>query len=298
MTATATATATLRPENARTLATYYSRVNLGDFLGVSRTLSPDVVYSIPGDTAVLPFAGEWVGRDRVLDLFRAFGAAFRIVSMAEMRTITGEDCAISFNDEAFKVNSTGRYYRVGVVHHIEFDENHLIKSLVNVHDTYPAMQSFRGQAPILEPLPLATPLDGEATLANDAAHECVETLIGRLEDGRDIADLLDERVEIYAPGDATQFPLGGVWMGPTEVAAYFQRSQRWLADREPRVEQVVANNGSVAVISSANGMTVAGEPTRYRQYDLVQVTGAGKIGRVTSFVDTYPLVNGGRPSNK
>ena len=40
--------------------------------------------------------------------------------MAEMRIICSDNTAISFNNKACKVKSTGRSSRVGVVDHIEF----------------------------------------------------------------------------------------------------------------------------------------------------------------------------------
>jgi hypothetical protein len=99
-------------------------------------------------------------------------------------------------------------------------------------------------------------------------------------------------VSIFVPGDVSKFLLGGVWMGPAEVSKYFQRYNQWLAGRDARVEQVVANNGAVAVITTANGPSIArAQPLRFRKYDLIQVNGAGKIGRITAFLDTYPLVD-------
>ena len=128
----------LKEKNSITLNKYYKSVNHGDFMAVTECLSENIIFKIPGNPKLLPFSGDWVGHDQVLKLFARFGSAFWIVGMSETRTITTENEVFSFNDEAFKVKSNGQYYRVGVLHKIKFDDNGLIESLTNVHDTYVA----------------------------------------------------------------------------------------------------------------------------------------------------------------
>ena len=61
----------LDSKNAETMARYYERTNVGDFLGALEFLSEDVVYRIPGPADRVPYSGEWHGKNQVLLCFEA-----------------------------------------------------------------------------------------------------------------------------------------------------------------------------------------------------------------------------------
>jgi len=281
----------LNAENKRTLEQYYARVNQGDFMGALETLSDDVVFTIPGDPAILPFAGRWVGRKGLSELFQAFGNAFWVVHMEETRIITTEDQLISFNDEAFKVKSTGRYYRVGVVHHVTFNEQAKINTLINLHDTYPAVQAFSGQAAIAQPIPVPTLLPHEAEIPDRVAQDIVERFY-RLRVGGvdDVEDFLDDQVSLLAPGNPDLLPFSGAWIGKEEVMTVFRIHRAALTNQEITLEKVIANHGSVAIrLTERGNLADTGRAVELMRYELVQLTDDNKIGKVSIYVDTYPL---------
>lgn len=281
----------LKFQNAKTLEKYYGCVNVGDFMGVAQTLNPEVVFSIPGDPSILPFSGEWAGHDRVMELFKNFIDAFWIVYMDETCIITSEDEIISFNDESFKVKTTGRYYRVGVVHHITFDEAGLIKSLTNIHDTYVAVQAFSGKAAIAEPILPPSAVTSQVQLSDREAHEFIDRFYRlRIQEEGNVEDYLDEQVSILAPGDPDIFPFSGAWVGKQQVCEFFNIHNSMLLDRKAEVNQIIANNDSIAAIIEESGKRPdTEEGVRVKRYELIQLVGDGKIGRISIYMDTFPL---------
>lgn len=285
----------LKPQNAETLKSYYERANVGDFLGAVQTLSSDIVFSIPGDTSLLPFSGEWVGHDRVMELFRSFGGAFKIVYMDETRTITTEDEVISFNDESFKVNSTGQYYRVGVVHHIKFNADGLIKSLTNVHDTDVAVQAFSGKAAFAEPILPPGMFPNEAEITDSVAHDLVEKFCGLVQEGGEVSGHLDDQISVIVPGNPDVLPFSGVWIGKQEIGECLNLVNSVILDRTVEIKQITANNGSVAVVSEEDGKLASnGESVHLKKYELFQLTENDKIGRISVYLDTFPIAQGYR----
>ena len=223
------------------------------------------------------------GRDAVLDLFRAFGGAFQIVDMSETRTVSSADQVFSFNDESFKVNSTGIFYRVPVVHHIRFSDG-LITLLHNVHDTYAAEQAFRGQEAITLPIVNGTFVPGEDKFAGAAAETVARDLLQRIASGQSPADLLDNAIRVLAPGAATQVDFAGVWLGKAESLTFFERFSAALGGGALRVDELVSMGGTVAV-----SVTQDAGGTSVEWIALIQVTGSGLVGRVSIYLDTPSL---------
>ena len=279
----------LKPENAATLRRYYDKVNQGDFLGVAETLAPEAVFTIAGDTGLLPFAGAWSGRDRVVELLRAFEAAFWVVDMTEVRTLSQPNTAVSFNDEAFKVKTTGQYYRVGVVHRVEFGDDGLIRSLTNVHDTYPAVQAFGGEPAIVEAMPLPDPLPGEEEHDGAAAKAVAEALVAGIRSGDDVSGLFDDRAIVFVPGDQDVLPIAGAWVEREEISELLSRSRQFFSDRQSTTALTAAQAGSVGIQTEESATLPDGRRAIFDQYLLAQVGASGKIGRLTYYLDTYPL---------
>ncbi len=281
----------LKSQNAKTLEKYYGSINVGDFMGALETLSPDVVFSIPGDSSILPFSGEWVGKESVMKLFQNFIDAFYIVHMDETCTITSENELISFNDESFKVKSTGQYYRVGVVHHMKFDENGLITSLINMHDTTAAVQAFSGNAAIVQPILSAAAVESKVQLSDIEAAVFVQHFYAeRVWESGEVADFLDESVTLIAPGNPDKLPFSGVWIGKDNVLEFIDIHKKGLNNRTIAISSIIANNDTIAVVLEESGTNPdSGELVTLKRYDLIQLAEINKIGSITIYVDTYPF---------
>jgi len=271
---------TLSPACAATLAKYYERVKHGDFLGVMNCLNPEVVYRIPGDPTLLPFAGDWVGHEAVGRLFRNFGNAFWITRLSQIQTITAAAEAIEFNDEAFKVKSTGRYYRVAVVHHLSFDEQGLIKSLVNTHDTYVARLAFQGNAPIVEPIPSSE--TATCALSAQQAEQAITTFFNSAP--QDSARLCDEQSVLEIPGNPTLLPFAGCWLGGEQIRDGLQQLRKTIGPL--RLNRIVVNDANAAAI----GEFTCSPAYTGRWIALIRFSAINLLRLVTIVLDTDPVV--------
>ena len=277
----------LDPKNAETLAKYYECTNVGDFQGALKYLSDDVVYVVPGPSDRVPYSGRWEGKGRVILCFQAFNAAFGLVDMAETRTITSANDVFSINDEIFTSRGTGRPWRVGVVHHITFDKNALISSLVNYTDIAPAIQALGGQTAIVSPMLQPDRVAGEDEISSDAARAVVEQYYKAFPN---VADLLDDSVTALVPGDPRRLRFSGTWRGPKEVLQMTAQFAASVEVNQSTLQKIVANNGGVVAVVRLQGLfRPTKQPLDLEVVDFFQVTGPGKIGRMAAYIDTFLL---------
>lgn len=275
----------LDTKNAETMARYYERTNIGDFLGALEFLSEDVVYRIPGPADRVPYSGEWRGKNQVMLCFEAFNAAFGLVDMVETRTVSGPDEVFSFNDEIFVGRSTGRPWRVGVVHRMAFDSDHRIAALDNYTDMAAAVQALAGQNAIEVPMLPPDLVPGEQDITTEQATAIVEDFYDTFPE---TGELLDENATALLPGDPRRLRFSGTWRGPAEfrrMAAYLRDA--FDLDGKP-VQRLVAEQGTVVAVTTLRGTFVPTRtPVDLTAIDLVQVTGAGRIGRWCRYFDTH-----------
>ncbi len=283
----------LNPKNQETLQRYYDHTNVGDFLGAVQFLSEDVVYRMPGDKAIVPYAGEWRGRDEVVKLFKTFMSSFWMVQMSETLVLTAPNQLLAFNDEAFKARSTGRFFRTGVVHHMHFDDNHQIRALDTYFDTMPPEQAFSNLEVSTEPM-----LEAPVPSATEADAEAVRDLVTRFCDaGLDPSTrrpFLADNAVLVAPGSADRTAFSGAWMGSDQVVEFYEKYDAALADRRQTVGSVIVNGGWAGVVSTESGRRGDGQSVELRKVELFLVSG-GKIAQAYVYVDTARLA-GAAPS--
>ncbi|MDP2755352.1 MAG: nuclear transport factor 2 family protein, partial [Nitrospirota bacterium] len=123
------------------------------------------------------------------------------------------------------------------------------------------------------------------------AHEFIDRFYRlRIREDGEIGDYLGENVSLLAPGDPTLFPFSGVWLGKDEVCEFFNLHKSLLTDREVKISKIIANNDSIAVVLEESGkLADNGEAVHLKRYELIQLVGYCKIGRISIYMDTYPL---------
>lgn len=283
MTVTAPASL-LTAENQAVMENYYDHTNVGDFLGATQFLSDDVVYRIPGPPSIVAYSGEWVGKERVVQLFQAFNSAFSLVDMVETRTVTSPSEVLSINDEIFVARGTGRPWRVGVVHHMKF-RNGKIYSLTNYTDIVPAIQALAGRNATEIPMLPSDLFAGESSVPSEEAAK----VIGRYyEQFPNVDDLVNDDVTALMPGDPRRLRWSGKWSGRREFLQMCSSFSSTLQVEKRTVSQILANNGSVAATVRLQGRSTASQASfDFEAVEFFQISGEKKISRLTSFFDTY-----------
>lgn len=280
---------TLNAKNAATMERYYEHTNTGDFPGAIQFLSDDVIYRIPGPPQIVPYAGDWVGKERVSLLFEAFNASFGLVDMEEVRTISTENEIFSLNDEIFTARTTGRPWRVGVLHHMTFNKDGAISGLDNYTDMVPAIQALAGTHAVALPVASTERVIGEEQISSAQAQSVVEQYYAAFPH---VGLLLDEQVSALMPGDPRRLRFSGIWRGSNEFLRMTQSFAKTLDLQEQRVRQIVANNGAVMAIVHVRGTFIATKaPVELDMVDFFEIAGNGRIGRLTAFLDTYMITH-------
>jgi predicted ester cyclase/ketosteroid isomerase-like protein len=281
-------TSGLEPQNQATLEQYYNHTNVGDFLGAVQLLSEDVVYRMPGVKPLVPYAGDWTGRDEVVKLFDTFLSSFWMVHMSETLVLVAPNELLAFNDEAFKARSTGRFFRTAVVHHMQFGDDHLIRALDTYFDTVPPEQAFGDQAVSMQPM-LAPPLPPDSDTADEAA---VRDLVTRFCDaGLEPAArraLLAEDAVLSAPGSPDRTPFSGVWIGDDQIVEFFERYNAALANRHQILRSVIVNGNWAGVVTTESGRRNDGNSIEIRKAELYRIS-SDKIVQAYLYVDTPRL---------
>ena len=198
--------------NQHTQSLYYKSAAIGDFPGTLDTLADDVFFEISGDPAILPFAGRWEGKENVKKLFSAFGSSFRLLNLTETDVVESDSVSYSFNDESFYVYETGFYYRVPVLHIMNFNSDHKISSLVNIHDTSTANQAFKSLASSLVAIsPKISPTSDGLVLEDSYLSDLSDSLIKAIFSGETSSSFFAENLTLYIPGLQDRDMISGVW---------------------------------------------------------------------------------------
>jgi predicted ester cyclase/ketosteroid isomerase-like protein len=282
----------LDPRNLDTLQKYYQHSNVGDFPGAVQLLNETAVYRMPGKKPVIPYGGDWHGRDEVVKLYQTFMISFCIVQMSETLVLFSKNEIMAFNDEGFKTNETQRYFRVGVVHHMKFGNDNLIASMDTYFDTLPAKQAFGDVNPATQPM-LAPPLPIVDDVVEGAAKNLVTTFCDAGLDPAERRKLLADDAMLTAPGAPGQVPFAGVWMGGDEVVAFYKAYDATVKNRIQTVQNMIVNGSWVGVVSSEEA-EVGGAGIEFRKAELFQVSG-NKISRGFLYMDTQQLTTEGEP---
>ncbi len=278
----------LDPKNLATLQTYYQHSNVGDFPGAVKLLNENATYRMPGRKPVIPYAGDWCGRDEVIKLFQTFMSSFRITQMSETLVLFSKDEVLAFNDEGFKTNETRRFFRVPVVHHMRFNEANEIASLDTYFDTLPAKQAFEDRDPAGQPM-LAPPLPEVQVGEPQATEALIRCFCDPKLEPTERHKLLADDAMLSAPGVPGQVPFAGVWMGGDEVTAFYEAYDSVVKLRSQTITSLIVNGPWVGVVSDEQA-----EGLSFRKTELFQVKD-GKVARGYLYMDSQLLTDEGEP---
>jgi hypothetical protein len=161
---------------------------------------------------------------------------------------------ISANDESFMVWKTGRYYRVPVLHVVEFDGNNRIRRFINIHDTPTAEQAFSGaDTGLVAIMPKDEPKAPPRRLTEEAAMELANGIVSVI--FGDCAATALQRFPhlcLYVPGLPSVAAISGVWTGPGLSTNYPAQAERFrkkygIAVTQVLIDDVTVSEGKLAI---------------------------------------------------
>ncbi len=276
----------LDPKNQKTVTSYYAHVNQGEFQSAMQYLNNQAIYRMPGYKPGIPFAGDWRGQEEVQRLYETFARTFWIVQMSETLVLNSPNEVLSFNDEAFKSRSTGLFYRVGVAHHMKFDDAGLICEMDTYFDTTPAEQAFAGNVPIVQPM-LTPPFPPFEDIENTEEQIARQIAYRFSTDSSEREILLAENANLVAPGNPKICSFAGAWLGRNQVLDHFRRYDAELPKRRTTIKTMIANRGWIGVISTDTWQS-ANKNRELPKVELYQISGQ-RIARIFIYLDTRAI---------
>jgi ketosteroid isomerase-like protein len=131
--------------NLQVVEQMYEALGRGDFTSFQDLLTEDTVWTFTGDTSIIPFAGQWEGREGVLDFFSTRDEAVTS-NLFEIRGFfEGEDQIVSLLHEDLTVKENGSEYVVDVYNLITVRDGQ-ISRLEGVFDSAISQAAFLGNS--------------------------------------------------------------------------------------------------------------------------------------------------------
>lgn len=131
--------------NLQVVEQMYEALGRGDNTSFQDLLTEDTVWKFAGDKSIIPFAGEWQGRQGVANLFATIGQATQSDFFQIRGFFEGEDQIVSLLHEDLTVKANSREYVVDVYNLITV-RNGQISRLDGVFDSAISQAAFLGNS--------------------------------------------------------------------------------------------------------------------------------------------------------
>ena len=97
-------------ENVQTVKEAYAAFERGDIPSLLNLVSEDVEWSLPGPSDIIPFAGEFRGREGVGRFFAALGGAEDVEIFEPQEFVAQGDKVVALGQYRWRVKQSGREY--------------------------------------------------------------------------------------------------------------------------------------------------------------------------------------------
>ncbi len=94
------------------LARWYAAIRAGDVDALAAITTGEVTLRWNGPPGVIPWAGEWRGRERALAFFREVGAHLDVLSVETVFRQDTADAVVTVIEGHWRVKATGRDIRI------------------------------------------------------------------------------------------------------------------------------------------------------------------------------------------
>jgi ketosteroid isomerase-like protein len=103
-------------DNLQIVKDAYAAFKRGDIPAILNTLSDDVVWFLPGQTSLVPVAGERHGREQVGQFFSALDESQEVKEFEPQEFIAQGEKVVVLGQYRWRVKSTGREFSSDWVH--------------------------------------------------------------------------------------------------------------------------------------------------------------------------------------
>jgi hypothetical protein len=129
-------------ENIETVKSTYAAFGRGDIPGVLELLSPDIDWTIPGPSEVIPYAGHHKGREDVGKFFASLGMSEDVRKFEAREFFAQDNTVVVLGHYHAHVKATGREYNYDWAHVFTLSKGHVTK-FREYSDTAAAVEAYR-----------------------------------------------------------------------------------------------------------------------------------------------------------
>ena len=129
-------------ENMQTVQEAYAAFGRGDIQGVLNTVADNVDWFMSGPTDIIPFAGQYKGRDQVAQFFAKLGEAEEVERFEPREFIAQGDKVIALGNYRGRIKSTGRINDIDWVHVFTLRDGKIVGFRQN-YDTAATVETYR-----------------------------------------------------------------------------------------------------------------------------------------------------------
>lgn len=128
-------------ENVQIVQDLYAAFGRGDVTTILELLDEAVDWHFNGRSQDIPFAGHWLGREKMIKFFRTVGLTCDVLEFGPDEIITLGDHILSLGYERVRVKATGRIFETKWAHLFTVRDDKIIR-LREYYDTAAMAEAF------------------------------------------------------------------------------------------------------------------------------------------------------------
>ena len=132
-------------ENVQTVKEVYAAFERGDIPSLLNLVSEDVEWSLPGPSDIIPFAGEFRGREGVGRFFAALGGAEDVEIFEPREFVAQGDKVVVMGRYRGRIKATGQVDDIEFVHVFNVRDGR-ITNYRQYNDTAPTVAAYSASA--------------------------------------------------------------------------------------------------------------------------------------------------------
>jgi len=132
-------------ENVQTVKEAYAAFERGDIPSLLNLVSEDVEWSLPGPSDIIPFAGEFRGREGVGRFFAALGGAEDVEIFEPQEFVAQGDKVVTTGRYRGRIKATGQADDIEFVHVFTVRDGR-ITNYRQYNDTAPSLAAYSASA--------------------------------------------------------------------------------------------------------------------------------------------------------
>jgi hypothetical protein len=266
-----------------TVGAYLGYLGTQNFTGLASLMDPSISLTSPGNSAITPWSGTFVGQNAVVGWYGSFVVLAQVNNTA-IANYVSNTTGVVITHYYWKAVSTQVLFSEVVVDVLEVSPTTgLVTSILNNRDTFPATCALTGKTSNLVPLIPLPALD--PTYPESDTRSTLENFFHSEETGN-IGDYIVETPDWYASGDPQVIPWAGIYNSVPAVIEFYEALGSALSFTLTPLRVIVRGNYMLFVASRVNTVRANNNTFPLIATEMLVVNN-GRFQTVLNVEDTY-----------